>query len=98
MLVYSREYIRLRGMFQGEFFALMLFATLGMMVMISASHFLTLYMGLELMSLSLYALVALQRDSAMASRGGDEVLRAGRAGFGHAAVRHVDAVWRDRQP
>jgi len=46
---------------------LMLFATLGMMVMISASHFLTLYMGLELLSLSLYALVALQRDSAVAA-------------------------------
>ncbi|MHB1678314.1 MAG: NADH-quinone oxidoreductase subunit NuoN [Sulfuriferula sp.] len=66
-LVYSREYIRLRGMFQGEFFVLILFATLGMMVMISANHFLTLYMGLELLSLSLYALVALQRDSAIAS-------------------------------
>ncbi len=66
-LVYSREYLRLRGMFQGEFFVLVLFATLGMMVMISANHFLTLYMGLELMSLSLYALVALQRDSAIAS-------------------------------
>jgi NADH-quinone oxidoreductase subunit N len=66
-MVYSREYIRVRGMFQGEFFVLMLFATLGMMVMISASHFLTLYMGLELLSLSLYALVALQRDSAVAA-------------------------------
>ena len=44
----------------GEFFALALFATLGMMVMISANHFLTLYLGLELMSLSLYAMVALQ--------------------------------------
>lgn len=66
-MVYSREYIRVRGMFQGEFFVLMLFATLGMMVMISASHFLTLYMGLELLSLSLYSLVALQRDSAVAA-------------------------------
>lgn len=66
-LVYSREYIRARGMYQGEFFVLVLFATLGMMVMISASHLLTLYMGLELLSLSLYALVALQRDSAVAS-------------------------------
>src|SRR6185295_3346570 len=40
---------------------------LGMMVMISASHFLTLYLGLELMSLSLYSLVALSRDSATAT-------------------------------
>lgn len=67
VLVYSRAYISLRGMFRGEFFALVLFALLGMMVMISANHFLVLYMGLELLSLSLYAMVALQRDSAMAT-------------------------------
>ena len=42
MLAYSRSYISLRGMFRGEFFALALFATLGMMVMISANHFLVL--------------------------------------------------------
>ena len=46
---------------------LMLFALLGMMVMISATHFLSMYIGLELMSLSLYAMVALQRDSAIAT-------------------------------
>ena len=67
VLVYSREYISTRGLFKGEFFSLVLFAMLGMMVMISASHFLTLYLGLELLSLSLYALVALQRDSAQAT-------------------------------
>src|SRR5207344_1171425 len=67
ILVYSRLYLRARGMFRGEFFTLSLFATLGMMVMISASHFLTLYLGLELLSLSLYAMVALQRDSAAAT-------------------------------
>ncbi|MFN3397024.1 MAG: NADH-quinone oxidoreductase subunit NuoN [Sulfurimicrobium sp.] len=67
VLVYSRSYISLRGMFRGEFFALALFALLGMMVMISANHFLVLYMGLELMSLSLYAMVALNRDSALAT-------------------------------
>jgi len=67
MLVYSRSYLQARGLFRGEFYALTLFATLGMMVMISASHFLTLYLGLELLSLSLYAMVALQRDSAVAS-------------------------------
>ena len=63
MLIYSRSYVTARGMFRGEFFTLVLFATLGMMVMISANHFLTLYLGLELLSLSMYALVALQRDS-----------------------------------
>ena len=67
MLVYSRPYLPARGLFSGEFLALVLFALLGMMVMISASHFLTLYLGLELLSLSLYAMVALQRDSATAT-------------------------------
>jgi len=67
MLVYSRAYLAARGLFRGEFFVLVLFATLGMMVMISANHLLTLYLGLELLALSLYALVALQRDSATAT-------------------------------
>lgn len=67
MLVYSRQYLLVRGLFSGEFMALTLFATLGMMVMISANNFLTLYLGLELLSLSLYAMVALQRDSAIAT-------------------------------
>lgn len=67
VLIYSYSYISDRGMLKGEFFSLILFATLGMMVMISASHFLTLYIGLELLSLSLYALVALRRDSIIAT-------------------------------
>jgi NADH-quinone oxidoreductase subunit N len=67
ILVYSRPYLAARGMYRGEFFVLVLFATLGMMVMISANHLLTLYLGLELLTLSLYALVALQRDSAVAT-------------------------------
>ncbi len=64
ILVYSRSYLLTRGLFTGEFMVLTLFSLLGMMVMISASHFLSMYVGLEVMSLSLYALVALQRDSA----------------------------------
>ncbi|WP_296891870.1 NADH-quinone oxidoreductase subunit NuoN [Thiobacillus sp.] len=67
VLVYSRDYLRQRGLYKGEFFVLALFALLGMMVMVSASHFLTLYLGLELLSLSLYAMVALQRDSSVAT-------------------------------
>jgi NADH-quinone oxidoreductase subunit N len=67
VLVYSQSYIRARDMFRGEFFALSLFAMLGMMVMVSANHLLTLYLGLELLSLSLYAMIALQRDSAVAT-------------------------------
>jgi NADH-quinone oxidoreductase subunit N len=67
VLVYSRNYLRERGLYKGEFFVLALFALLGMMVMVSASHFLTLYLGLELLSLSLYAMVALQRESSVAT-------------------------------
>jgi NADH-quinone oxidoreductase subunit N len=63
----SRTYLRLRGLLTGEFLALALFGTLGMMVMISAHHFLTLYLGLELMALSQYAMVALERDSGRAT-------------------------------
>ncbi|HEU0186688.1 MAG TPA: NADH-quinone oxidoreductase subunit NuoN [Gallionellaceae bacterium] len=66
-LIYSRDYLLKRGLFTGEFMVLTLFSLLGMMVMISASHFLTLYLGLELLSLCLYAMVALQRDSAAAT-------------------------------
>ncbi len=66
-LVYSRPYLEARGLLTGEFLALALFAALGMMVMVSANHFLTLYLGLELQALSLYAMVALQRDAARAT-------------------------------
>ena len=65
-LFYSRGYLAVRGLFRGETFVLTLTSVLGMMVMISAASFVTLYLGLELMSLSLYALIALQRDSARA--------------------------------
>jgi NADH-quinone oxidoreductase subunit N len=61
--VYSREYLRSRGLLCGEYHALTLFAVLGMLVMISANSFLTVYLGLELLALSLYALVAFDRDS-----------------------------------
>ena len=67
VFVYSREYLAIRQLFKGEFFVLALFAVLGMMVMISAHSLLTIYLGLELLSLSLYTLVALNRDSAESS-------------------------------
>ena len=65
--VYSRRYLADRDMLRGEYFVLALFAMLGMMVMISASHLLALYLGLELMSLCLYSMVALNRDSAVST-------------------------------
>jgi NADH-quinone oxidoreductase subunit N len=67
MLVYGRVYAIKRDLLRGELFTLALFALLGMMVMTSASNLLTLYVGLELLSLSLYALIALKRDSAQAT-------------------------------
>jgi NADH-quinone oxidoreductase subunit N len=66
-LVYSRQYLLDRGLLRGEFVTLLLFSLLGMMVMMSANSFLSAYLGLELMSLCLYALVALARDSASAT-------------------------------
>ena len=67
MLFYSRAYLAARGLFRGETFVLTLFALLGMMVMIAAGSFVTLYLGLELLALSLYAMVAMHRTSNQAS-------------------------------
>jgi len=64
---YSRDYLRQRSLLQGEFYMLALMATLGMSVMASASSMLVLYIGLELLSLSLYALVAFNRESRIGS-------------------------------
>ena len=63
VFVYSRNYLKDRDIFKGEFYVLGLFGLLGMMVMISANHFLSMYLGLELLSLSLYAMVAFNRDN-----------------------------------
>lgn len=67
VFLYSGEYLKDRNMYKGEFFVLGLFGVLGMMVMVSAHSLLTVYLGLELLSLALYAMVALQRDSVLAS-------------------------------
>lgn len=67
IFVYTRQYIQQRGMYRGEFYALVLFSVVGMMIMVSGQNMLTLYIGLELLSLSLYALVALDRDNARAT-------------------------------
>jgi NADH-quinone oxidoreductase subunit N len=66
-LIYSKDYLQCRGLHRGEYYSLTLFAALGMMVMVSSNHFLSLYLGLELLSLSLYAMVALRRDSGRSS-------------------------------
>ena len=67
VFVYSTDYLKRRAIFKGEYFVLGLFATLGAMVLISAANLITLYLGLELMSLCLYAMVAFDRDSGIAA-------------------------------
>ncbi len=64
---YSKIYLRERNLFKGEYFVLGLFAVLGMMVLVSAHSLLTVYLGLELLSLCLYAMVALNRESGTAA-------------------------------
>ncbi len=67
VFVYSREYLQQRNIFKGEFYVLGLFSIVGMMLMVSANNLLMLYLGLELLSLCLYALVAFSRDNGNAS-------------------------------
>ena len=67
VFVYARPYLRDRGLFVGEFYILCLFAVLGMMLLVSAGSMVMIYLGLELLALSSYALVALNRDSPLSS-------------------------------
>ena len=66
-LLYSRQYLAERGLLRGEYYVLSLLAMLGIMVIISANSLLTIYLGIELLALSLYALVAFDRDSGIAA-------------------------------
>jgi len=67
IFLYSYEYLNKQNWVKGEYFVLGLFAILGMMVLVSAYSMLTIYLGLELLSLSLYAMVAMNRESPSAS-------------------------------
>ena len=66
-LIYGRNYLRERKLLIGEIYLLILFATLGMMLLVSAGSLITVYLGLELLTLCSYALVALNRDSSVSS-------------------------------
>jgi NADH-quinone oxidoreductase subunit N len=63
-LLYSHNFIRQKGLAEGQYYLLTLFVVLGMMVLVSAYSFITLFLGLELLSLPLYAMIAMQRNSA----------------------------------
>jgi NADH-quinone oxidoreductase subunit N len=67
VFLYSRDYLINRGIFKGEYFVLGLLALLGIFVMASASSLLSMYLGIEILALSLYALVAFDRDSPVAA-------------------------------
>jgi NADH-quinone oxidoreductase subunit N len=67
VFVYSTDYLKRRAILKGEYYVLGLFATLGAMVLISAGSLITLFLGLELLSLCLYAMVAFDRDSVIAA-------------------------------
>ncbi len=70
IFLFSKEYLLQQKFYSGEYFVLGLFGILGMMVMVSANNFITLYLGLEIMSLSMYAMIALRRDSGDALESG----------------------------
>ncbi|PWK89937.1 NADH-quinone oxidoreductase subunit NuoN [Fulvimonas soli] len=67
VFVYARPYLADRKLYVGEFYTLAIFATLGVMLLVSAGNLVMVYLGLELLTLSSYALVALNRDSAQSS-------------------------------
>jgi NADH-quinone oxidoreductase subunit N len=67
VFVYARPYLLDRKQFVGEFYTLMIFATIGVMLLVSAGNLVMIYLGLELLTLSSYALVALNRDSPLSS-------------------------------
>ena len=66
-LGFARPYLKSRDLLKGEFLSLAMFSLLGVSVMVSANNFLVVYVGLELMTLSLYALTALRRDHAVST-------------------------------
>ena len=67
VFIYARPYLLDRKQYAGEFYTLMIFATIGVMLLVSAGNLVMIYLGLELLTLSSYALVALNRDSPLSS-------------------------------
>ncbi|HEV2680537.1 MAG TPA: NADH-quinone oxidoreductase subunit NuoN [Rhodanobacter sp.] len=67
VMIYARPYLIDRKLLIGEFYTLMIFAVIGIMLLVSAGNLVTVYLGLELLSLSSYALVALNRDAQLPS-------------------------------
>ena len=66
-LLYSRDYLERRELLKGEYLVLALFAVLGIQIIVAAGSLLSLYLGIEIMSLALYAMVAFDRDDGVAA-------------------------------
>src|SRR6201997_2109389 len=81
-LVYSRDYLEERGILRGEYFILMLTALLGIFVLVSAGSMLTVYIGVELLALSVYAMAAFDRDSGVAAESAMKYFVLGAIGSG----------------
>ncbi len=94
--VYAKDYLRDRDLFKGEFYTLGLFAVLGMSIMVSANSFLTIYLGLELLALSMYALVAFNRASTDGAEAAMKYFVLGALASGMLAVRHLHGLRHDR--
>jgi NADH-quinone oxidoreductase subunit N len=80
--VYAKDYLRDRDMWTGEYYVLGLFAVLGMLIMVSANSLLVVYLGLELLALCLYALVAFDRDSSVGAEAAMKYFVLGALGSG----------------
>ena len=81
-LLYSRDYLEERGILRGEYFVLMLTALLGIFVLVSAGSMLTVYIGVELLALSVYAMAAFDRDSGVAAESAMKYFVLGAIGSG----------------
>jgi NADH-quinone oxidoreductase subunit N len=81
-LLYSRDYLEERGILRGEYFILMLTALLGIFVLVSAGSMLTVYIGVELLALSVYAMAAFDRDSGVAAESAMKYFVLGAIGSG----------------
>lgn len=103
-LAYARRDIEEKWMPSGEFHVLVLAAVLGMMVLVSAGSLLTLYLGLELLSLSLYTLVAMRRDNVLAVEAGLKYFVMGAVAsivmlygisiiYGFSGAFEIDKIW-----
>ena len=95
-LLYSRAYLENHNILRGEYYVLALTALLGIFVLVSANSLLTVYLGVELLALSVYAMVAFDRDSGISAEAAIKYFVLGAIALRDAAVRHVAGLRADR--